>query len=105
MELSFASTRAHFSLHLSPQVGSPPLGVSGLAPETFIWFGWITNHGVGWMELTELINKKVKATKPNGSFAIGVLLSINATHAEIRDGNTGEILLLPIAVCEFKEAW
>ena len=57
------------------------------------------------MEIQDLLNKKIKATKPNGTFVIGVLLSLTSTHAEIKDHNTGERLLLPLAMCEFKEAW
>jgi hypothetical protein len=55
------------------------------------------------VELQSLIGKEIKATKPNGNFVIGVLKSINTTHAEIYDTRMGIPILVPLATSEFVE--
>ena len=55
------------------------------------------------MELHNLIGKEIKATKPNGNFVIGILKSVNTTHAEIYDTRMGLPILVPLAMTEFVE--
>lgn len=55
------------------------------------------------MDLSVLIGKKVKVTKPNGSFFFGVVKGISETHVAVLDERLQVLIYAPIE-CEFAEA-
>jgi small nuclear ribonucleoprotein (snRNP)-like protein len=57
------------------------------------------------VELDSLVGKKVKVTRSNGTFTIGILRSFNSTHLFVFDEELNRETAEPIALVSYREAW
>ena len=57
------------------------------------------------VELQELVGKKIKVTRANGTFVIGKLLRYNATHLFVHDEDLDLEVAEPLALIWYREAW